>query len=173
MATLRRFSPFDLLRFNNVNLDPLTETFTMGFYLQYLAKWPQYCFNVDAPHGRSMGYVLGKAEGSGAPGKLDADRGSLNVLAHQVSSTKINVTWTGFVFRSRSAPYPCAALMERSAMRLSEKWVHVAPNAACHLPFIRVTMGNDTLAADTKVRETRDGELHLADATSDHLSARR
>ena len=72
MATLRRFSPFDLLRFNNVNLDPLTETFTMGFYLQYLAKWPQYCFNVDAPHGRSMGYVLGKAEGSGAPGKLDA-----------------------------------------------------------------------------------------------------
>ena len=65
MATLRRFSPFDLLRFNNVNLDPLTETFTMGFYLQYLAKWPQYCFNVDAPHGRSMGYVLGKAEGPG------------------------------------------------------------------------------------------------------------
>lgn len=72
MATMRRFSPFDLLRFNNVNLDPLTETFTMGFYLQYLAKWPQYCFTVDAPHGRSMGYVLGKAEGSGAPGRLGA-----------------------------------------------------------------------------------------------------
>ena len=62
MTTMRRFSVFDLLRFNNVNLDPLTETYQMGFYLQYLAKWPEYCFHAEAPNGRSMGYVLGKAE---------------------------------------------------------------------------------------------------------------
>uniref|UniRef100_A0A7S4B6I5 N-acetyltransferase domain-containing protein n=1 Tax=Chrysotila carterae TaxID=13221 RepID=A0A7S4B6I5_CHRCT len=65
MTTQRRFSPFDLLKFNNVNLDPLTETYQMSFYLQYLAKWPQYCVHVHGPHGRSMGYILGKAEGVG------------------------------------------------------------------------------------------------------------
>ncbi len=65
MSTQRRFSCFDLLKFNNVNLDPLTETYNMSFYLQYLAKWPQYCFNVNAAHGRPMGYILGKAEGHG------------------------------------------------------------------------------------------------------------
>ena len=58
----RRFSCWDLLRFNNVNLDPLTETYNMSFYLQYLAKWPQYCFNLDSPRCRPMGYILGKAE---------------------------------------------------------------------------------------------------------------
>ena len=59
---MRRFSVFDLLRFNNVNLDPLTETYNMPFYLQYLAKWPDLCFTAEAPGGRAMGYILGKAE---------------------------------------------------------------------------------------------------------------
>jgi len=63
MSTTRRFSMFDLLKFNNVNLDPLTETYNMAFYTQYLAKWPEYCFNVTAAQGRPMGYILGKAEG--------------------------------------------------------------------------------------------------------------
>ena len=62
MCTLRAFSAFDLLAFNNVNLDPLTETYNMSFYLQYLAKWPEYCFTADAPGARAMGYILGKAE---------------------------------------------------------------------------------------------------------------
>jgi N-terminal acetyltransferase B complex catalytic subunit len=62
MAHLRAFSTFDLLKFNNVNLDPLTETYNMGFYLQYLAKWPDLCFTAEAPGGRAMGYILGKAE---------------------------------------------------------------------------------------------------------------
>ena len=62
MTTLRRFSTFDLLKFNSVNMDPLTETYNTSFYLQYLAKWPEYCFNAEGPGGRAMGYVLGKAE---------------------------------------------------------------------------------------------------------------
>ena len=62
MTTTRRFEPDDLLRFNNVNLDPLTETYNMPFYLQYLAKWPDLCFTAEGPGGRAMGYILGKAE---------------------------------------------------------------------------------------------------------------
>ena len=67
MTTLRAFSAFDLLRFNNVNLDPLTETYTIGFYLQYLAKWPDLCYTSEAPGGRAMGYILGKSESFRAP----------------------------------------------------------------------------------------------------------
>lgn len=67
MTTLRAFSAFDLLRFNNVNLDPLTETYTVGFYLQYLAKWPDLCYTAEAPGGRAMGYILGKSESFRAP----------------------------------------------------------------------------------------------------------
>jgi len=55
----------DLLKINEINLDPLTETYGMPFYMQYLAHWPEY-FNVAvAPNGDLMGYIMGKAEGSG------------------------------------------------------------------------------------------------------------
>merc|ERR1719231_174313 len=63
MTTTRPFTCNDLFRFNNVNLDVLTETYNMPFYLQYLSKWPDYCVMQQAPHGQLMGYILGKAEG--------------------------------------------------------------------------------------------------------------
>jgi ribosomal protein S18 acetylase RimI-like enzyme len=43
MTSLRRFTCNDLFTFNNVNLDALTETYNLPFYLQYLAQWPEYC----------------------------------------------------------------------------------------------------------------------------------
>lgn len=55
----------DLLRFNAVNLDPLTETYHMGFYGHYLAQWPEYFTTAIAPNGNIMGYIMGKAEGPG------------------------------------------------------------------------------------------------------------
>jgi N-terminal acetyltransferase B complex catalytic subunit len=65
MTTTRQFRCEDLFRFNNVNLDPLTETYQMSFYLQYLSTWPDF-FQVEAhPSGNLMGYVMGKAEGEG------------------------------------------------------------------------------------------------------------
>ena len=65
MTTTRQFRCEDLFKFNNVNLDPLTETYQMSFYLQYLSTWP--VFQVEAhPSGNLMGYVMGKAEGEGA-----------------------------------------------------------------------------------------------------------
>lgn len=43
MTSLRRFTCEDLFTFNSVNLDVLTETYNLPFYLLYLAKWPEYC----------------------------------------------------------------------------------------------------------------------------------
>ncbi|XP_065201979.1 N-alpha-acetyltransferase 20 [Planococcus citri] len=65
MTTLRPFTCDDLLKYNNVNLDPLTETYGINFYMQYLARWPEYFQVAEAPNGEIMGYIMGKAEGHG------------------------------------------------------------------------------------------------------------
>ena len=106
MTTIRRFVCDDLFEFNNVNLDVLTETvrrrarrchphsladapslaqYGVTFYLQYLAKWPEYFLFAEGPGGACQGYsarpppsppssgshspsrraVMGKAEGKG------------------------------------------------------------------------------------------------------------
>lgn len=31
----------DLLKFNNINLDVLTETYNMPFYMSYMSQWPE------------------------------------------------------------------------------------------------------------------------------------
>lgn len=64
MTTLRPFTCDDMFTFNNVNLDPLTETYGLAFYLQYLAHWPEYFQVAESPSGQIMGYIMGKAEGS-------------------------------------------------------------------------------------------------------------
>ena len=65
MTTLRRFVASDLFKFNNINLDPLTETYSISSYLQYMAQWPSY-FAVQQNHDNTlMAYVMGKAEGEG------------------------------------------------------------------------------------------------------------
>jgi len=63
MTTLRPFRCNDLFRFNHVNLDPLTETYGLNFYLQYLAHWPEYFQVAESAGGTIMGYIMGKAEG--------------------------------------------------------------------------------------------------------------
>eukprot|EP00658_Telonema_sp_P-2_P027637 TRINITY_DN21314_c0_g1_i1.p1 TRINITY_DN21314_c0_g1~~TRINITY_DN21314_c0_g1_i1.p1 ORF type:complete len:172 (+),score=38.87 TRINITY_DN21314_c0_g1_i1:197-712(+) len=65
MTTIRRFSTEDLFRFNNVNLDELTETYNIPFYLQYLGRWPELCMTAESANGDTMGYFLGKSEGQG------------------------------------------------------------------------------------------------------------
>ncbi|KLO14917.1 acyl-CoA N-acyltransferase [Schizopora paradoxa] len=65
MSVLRAFKATDLFRFNNINLDVWTETFKINFYLDYLYRWPDLCCVQEAPSGRLMGYVIGKAEGMG------------------------------------------------------------------------------------------------------------
>lgn len=84
MCTLRPFVCNDMFKFNGVNLDPLTETYGLSFYMQYLAHWPEYFQVAESPSGEIMGYskftiiclatgndrlvfvlVMGKAEGHG------------------------------------------------------------------------------------------------------------
>jgi len=65
MTTLRPFTCEDMFRFNNVNLDPLTETYGLPFYMQYLARWPEYFKVAESPTGEIMGYIMGKSEGRG------------------------------------------------------------------------------------------------------------
>ena len=43
-----------------INLDPLTETYGVGFYLQYLARWPEYFLVAESPAGDLCGYIMGK-----------------------------------------------------------------------------------------------------------------
>ncbi|KAK7038274.1 N-acetyltransferase [Favolaschia claudopus] len=66
MSILRPFSAADMFKFNNINLDIWTETYDLSFYLTYLSSWPDLCYVQTAPSGRLMGYILGKAEGTGS-----------------------------------------------------------------------------------------------------------
>ncbi|KAJ5893329.1 N-acetyltransferase (Nat5) [Penicillium taxi] len=62
MTTITRFSPMDLLSMNWTNLDPLTENYDLGFYLNYLTKWPSL-FSVVKDHNAGVvGYIMGKLE---------------------------------------------------------------------------------------------------------------
>lgn len=65
MSTARDFTFDDLLEYNFVNLDQLTETYSVGFYGEYLTHWPEYQRTVRHPNGVIMGYCLGKVEGDG------------------------------------------------------------------------------------------------------------
>ncbi|CAH8462353.1 unnamed protein product [Heterobilharzia americana] len=49
MVTVRPFTCFDLLKYGNINLDMYTETYSISFYLHYLAKWPEYMRVLESP----------------------------------------------------------------------------------------------------------------------------
>ncbi|GAM83382.1 hypothetical protein ANO11243_013700 [Dothideomycetidae sp. 11243] len=67
MTSIRQMGPRDLLHFNTCNLDRLTETYNIGFYIEYFTKWPELCLVVEDKHGRIEGYILGKIESSPYP----------------------------------------------------------------------------------------------------------
>ena len=65
MVSIRRFTCRDLFKFDSVNLDFFTETYNVLFYLQYLARWPEYCMMAESVGNERTGYILGKVEGEG------------------------------------------------------------------------------------------------------------
>lgn len=56
MANFRRFRPDDVNKFSKCNLDPFTETYELGFYLQYYAKWPALFQVAEDQDGNIIGY---------------------------------------------------------------------------------------------------------------------
>ncbi|KAJ3439399.1 n-alpha-acetyltransferase 20 [Anaeramoeba flamelloides] len=65
MTVLRRFTPSDLFKYNQVNLDRLTETYHTNFYFHYFVNWPNLCHISESPSGDVTGYIVGKVEGTG------------------------------------------------------------------------------------------------------------
>jgi N-terminal acetyltransferase B complex catalytic subunit len=65
MTTLRPFLATDILRFNMVNIDHLTETFNTPFYGRYLSKFNDLCITALAPSGNIGGYMMGNLAGEG------------------------------------------------------------------------------------------------------------
>jgi|TARA_B100001142_G_scaffold172431_1_gene171984 N-terminal acetyltransferase B complex catalytic subunit len=63
MTSFRPFTSFDLLKYNLVNTDVLTETYGLSFYLSYLANWPEYFVCAETLNREISGYVMGKSEG--------------------------------------------------------------------------------------------------------------
>jgi len=101
MTTIRPFSIFDLFKFNNVNLDILTETYHTNFYGKYLAIWGEYCVSAENSSGMIEGYILGKVEG-------DRD-----------DESKKN--WHGHVTAVTVAPYSRRQGLARALMNFLEK----------------------------------------------------
>jgi N-terminal acetyltransferase B complex catalytic subunit len=86
----------DLFKFNPCNLDHLTETYNVTFYLEYLSKWPHLCRVIEGHNGQIEGYstmqfsgcysgnllifpaVLGKLEASPYPAPVSPFSPSTN-----------------------------------------------------------------------------------------------
>ena len=64
MTSLRAFRPQDLLRMNLTNLDPLTENYSLDFYLHYLMTWPSLFTVAEDQDGNVIGYSWCSREAS-------------------------------------------------------------------------------------------------------------
>lgn len=71
-------TPTDLFRLSTTNLDYLTETYNISFYLEYLTKWPHLCRVIEGRDGEIEGYSTSLTSSSvkisrRIPTKHDAD----------------------------------------------------------------------------------------------------
>lgn len=62
----------DLLHFNPCNLDHLTETYNIGFYLEYFTRWPNLCKVVESVNGEIEAYSTTHITCFPSPGLADA-----------------------------------------------------------------------------------------------------
>lgn len=58
MSSITRMSPLDLLSMNRTNLDPLTENYDLGFYLNYLTRWPSLFSVIKDREAGVVGYSM-------------------------------------------------------------------------------------------------------------------
>ena len=62
MTIYRPFNCDDFFKYNNINLDPLTENYGIPFYLSYISQWPEYFRMAESASGKLVGYIMGKSE---------------------------------------------------------------------------------------------------------------
>lgn len=117
MTTIRPFSIYDLFKFNNVNLDILTETYHTNFYGKYIAVWGEYCVSAENSSGMIEGYILGKVEGE----KNDEEKKN----------------WHGHVTAVTVAPYFRRQGLARAFMDFLEKVSEVIHDAYYVDLFVR------------------------------------
>ncbi|CZT20443.1 related to N-acetyltransferase 5 [Ramularia collo-cygni] len=79
MSSIRPMTPLDLLKFNPCNLDHLTETYNIGFYLDYFRQWPKLCKVIEGPNGQIEAYILGKVESSPTPAPIEPYDPAMNL----------------------------------------------------------------------------------------------
>jgi len=53
---IKAFECNDLFRYNLVNFDSKTETYGISFYMNYLARWPEYFMKAENRQGQVIGY---------------------------------------------------------------------------------------------------------------------
>lgn len=72
MTSYQSFQLEDLFHVNSVNLDPLTENYTLDFYFDYMIRWPSLFFksveisdpdNSMGKYEEISGYMIAKNEG--------------------------------------------------------------------------------------------------------------
>ncbi|KAK1078654.1 N-alpha-acetyltransferase 20 [Friedmanniomyces endolithicus] len=85
-STARPMTPMDLLKFNPCNLDHLTETYNIGFYLDYFTKWPNLCKVIENENGQIEAYILGKVEASPFPAPIEPYDPSLKIYEKKFSN---------------------------------------------------------------------------------------
>lgn len=61
-------------------MDPLTETYGLSFYTQYLAHWPEYFQVAESPSGEIMGYSKSKKNP-----KLISFKANFIILKHTIN----------------------------------------------------------------------------------------
>lgn len=57
-VSFRAFQPSDINKFSKCNLDPLTETYDLSFYLEYYCKWPAMFQVCEDVRGNIIGYSM-------------------------------------------------------------------------------------------------------------------
>ncbi|KAL7010067.1 N-alpha-acetyltransferase 20 [Cystobasidiomycetes sp. EMM_F5] len=65
MSLLRPWRATDMFRFNHVNLDAFTETYSISYYLDNHSRWPGLFCSTEDADGKLTGYNMGKTEGHG------------------------------------------------------------------------------------------------------------
>ncbi|KAH0533970.1 hypothetical protein FGG08_007417 [Glutinoglossum americanum] len=145
MSSLRPFHPLDLFRFNLTNLDSLTETYDVGFYLTYLARWPSLFNVIEGTRGEVVAYIMGKLEASPA-----TYQNSPNYLPYHAHITALTVA-------PPSRRLGLARLLTESLERAGDEY------RACYSVFRRVVgYYSDDIKGNTDGEDAFDMRKPLA-----------